>query len=195
MKERRTRVYVAGPLTLGDPIRNVRAAVDAATALLERGYAPFVPHLNEFWHFAAAQTEATWLAWDFEWLAACDVLLRLPGVSVGADQEVALATELGIPVYYSLDSLCATVAPNRGPSMSFLDWIIHDVKAELLRARTQYDPFTSAHEGFAVLKEEVDELWDDVRLKQSDPARKERIRHEAIQVAAMAVRIIHDCCK
>ena len=33
-------------------------------------------------------------------LAHCDAVLRLPGESTGADQDVAIARERGIPVYF-----------------------------------------------------------------------------------------------
>jgi len=70
--------------------------------------------------------------------------------------------------------------------------IFTDVCFEYTIATLHYGKFASAHEGFAILKEEVDELWDAVRLKQSDPARNVLMRKEAIQVAAMAIRFIHD---
>lgn len=70
----------------------------------------------------------------------------------------------------------------------------NEVLLELKHARVKFPRFNSAHEGFAVLKEEVDELWDEVRVNQSDPHRKERMRAEAIQVAAMALRFIEDVC-
>jgi len=35
-------------------------------------------------------------------LAHCDAVLRLPGESTGADQDVALAQQRGLPVYYRL---------------------------------------------------------------------------------------------
>ena len=61
------------------------------------------------------------------------------------------------------------------------------VEAELIQAIGNWPPFNSAHEGFAVLKEEVDELWEHVKTNQ-----KKRdlvaMRKEAIQVAAMAMR-------
>lgn len=38
-------------------------------------------------------------------IARCDAILRVPGESKGADQDVKLAMELGIPVYHSLDEL------------------------------------------------------------------------------------------
>jgi hypothetical protein len=35
-------------------------------------------------------------------LAHCDAVLRLPGASTGADQDVAIARDRGLPVYYKL---------------------------------------------------------------------------------------------
>lgn len=64
-------------------------------------------------------------------------------------------------------------------------------RIELDRATKKYGSFASAHEGYAVLKEEVDELWDAIKANES----AERKREEAIQVAAMALRFVVDCCK
>ena len=43
-------------------------------------------------------------------LAHCDAVLRLPGASTGADQDVAIARERGLPVYHRLEDVpgCAT---------------------------------------------------------------------------------------
>lgn len=38
-------------------------------------------------------------------LAHCDAVLRLPGASTGADQDVAIARERGLPVYFQLDDV------------------------------------------------------------------------------------------
>ena len=38
-------------------------------------------------------------------LQHCDAVLRLPGESKGADQDVAIARDRGLPVYYSVDEL------------------------------------------------------------------------------------------
>lgn len=69
--------------------------------------------------------------------------------------------------------------------------ITSEVHAETLRAMGKFPPFNSNHEGWAVIKEELDELWDEV--KKADP-HDPVAREEAIQVAAMAVRFVHDLC-
>jgi NTP pyrophosphatase (non-canonical NTP hydrolase) len=71
------------------------------------------------------------------------------------------------------------------------DAALKAVVEELERA-TRLHPrsFNSAHEGFAVLKEEVDELWEEVKHGR-DPA---DLRAEAVQVGAMALRFLMDLC-
>ena len=57
-----------------------------------------------------------------------------------------------------------------------------------------YGDFNSAHEGYAILLEEVDELWDHVKISQ----RKRDLGamyKEAIQVAAMAVKFVRNLPK
>lgn len=43
----------------------------------------------------------------------------------------------------------------------------------------------SLHEGYAILKEEVDELWDEIKANRTGKS----VRGEALQVAAVALRI------
>ena len=64
---------------------------------------------------------------------------------------------------------------------------------EAKRAAGKWPPFNSAHEGFAILLEEIDELKGHVwrNQKSRDIA---AMRQEAIQVAAMALRFIADVC-
>jgi hypothetical protein len=62
-----------------------------------------------------------------------------------------------------------------------------DVLAEITRARLEHAPMRGAHEGYAVLLEEVDGLWDEVKYRGRDLT---RMRKEAIQVAAMAIAFV-----
>lgn len=70
---------------------------------------------------------------------------------------------------------------------------ITDILAELEKAMGNFAPMNSAHEGFAVLAEEVDELWGHVKTNQGkrDIA---AMRKECIQIAAMAVRFAVEVC-
>ena len=62
---------------------------------------------------------------------------------------------------------------------------------ELIKARNNNPKFNSTHEGFAVLMEEVDELWEEVKQKHQIGI---KMQIEAIQVGAMAIRFLTDCC-
>lgn len=68
-----------------------------------------------------------------------------------------------------------------------------EVRAEFIKASSKFAPFNSAHEGYAIIKEELDELWDEVKDdKRTYSERSEAMRAEAVQVAAMALRFIVD---
>jgi hypothetical protein len=70
-----------------------------------------------------------------------------------------------------------------------IDLALSQIKEELLKATAKFGPFASAHEGYAVIKEEVDELWDDVKANLGyGPS----AYTEAKQVAAMAARFMVD---
>lgn len=68
-----------------------------------------------------------------------------------------------------------------------IEAITGDVLKELHRAMQKFPKFHSAHEGYAILKEEIEETWDAIKNNDLDHARV-----EMIQVAAMAIRFIHD---
>lgn len=97
-KVKKLYVYIAGPITLGDRTLNLRAAIMAGDAVLRAGHIPFIPHLSELWHLVCPHPADDWYRLDEHWLAKCDVLIRLPGESVGADNEVQLAKSLGLLV-------------------------------------------------------------------------------------------------
>lgn len=97
------RVYVAGPISQGDRSVNIRNGITAGDRILKAGHTPFIPFLSHFHDLMFPNEYEVWLRYDFDWLRVCEALVRIPGPSSGADREVALATSLGIPVYYSVD--------------------------------------------------------------------------------------------
>lgn len=64
---------------------------------------------------------------------------------------------------------------------------MHEVAYEIASARAKFPPHHSAHEGYAVILEELDELWQEVQRSQKEPHRNLALRNEAKQVAAMAI--------
>lgn len=77
--------------------------------------------------------------------------------------------------------------------MRTIDDILVGVKLETIRATKLHGTFNSFHEGFAILNEEVDELWDEVKAsKGHNSTNKKELFKEAIQVAAMATRFVLD---
>jgi hypothetical protein len=85
---------------------------------------------------------------------------------------------------------CSTPMDDARPSLGEVMAAIED---EVSSAERTWPPMNSAHEAYAVLLEEVDELWDHVKVNQK---RRDlsAMRKEAIQVAAMAVRFVRDVC-
>ena len=78
--------------------------------------------------------------------------------------------------------------------MITLEEILELVKAEFIRATSKFGSMHSAHEGFAIIHEEFDELKKNVWLNQKTPNRDKLIKEEALHVATMAIRLIYDCC-
>jgi hypothetical protein len=74
-----------------------------------------------------------------------------------------------------------------------IDEIVGAVVLELQMAQENWPPFNSAHEGFAILYEEFDELKEQVWVNQK---RRDlpKMQAEAIQVAAMAIRFAMEVC-
>jgi len=65
--------------------------------------------------------------------------------------------------------------------------VLDNVFNELVDAMAKHPPMHSAHEGYAVTLEELDEVWDAVKKDDLVHAKK-----EMKQVAAMAVRFLVD---
>jgi hypothetical protein len=55
------------------------------------------------------------------------------------------------------------------------------IDKEFIRASSLYDNFHSNHEGYAVIKEEVDELWDEIK-KSKETRGNKQIKSELIQI-------------
>ena len=99
-------VYISSPYTLGDNFVNVNRQIQTGNELIDLGFIPLSPLLNSVWYHM--QKERAWDIWmdiDYALLDKCDILLRLPGESKGADLEVTYAQEQGIPVHFNIDSL------------------------------------------------------------------------------------------
>ena len=68
---------------------------------------------------------------------------------------------------------------------------ILEVEQELEDAMLNYGPQASYHEGYAIILEELDELWEEIRKRPAHRS-KDLMRSEAKQVAAMAIRFMVD---
>lgn len=103
VEHRRLRVYVAGPMTVGDYYDNVHLGIKVGRKVFEDGMAPYVPHLDAFMYMGRGQEDtemwADFLEWDVEWVSQSEAVLRIPGESRGADLETKHAQRLGIPVF------------------------------------------------------------------------------------------------
>lgn len=101
----KAKVYIASPYTIGDVAINVQKAISTGEVLAQLGFTPYIPVLTHLWHLLYSHDPAFWYHYDNEWLSVCDCLLRLPGESKGADDEVILAKGLNKPVFYDIKEL------------------------------------------------------------------------------------------
>jgi len=71
--------------------------------------------------------------------------------------------------------------------VSGIHCVFEEILAEYVEARRKHAPMRGPHEGYAVILEELDELWDEVRHREPNG----RVMHkEAVQVAAMAAAFV-----
>jgi hypothetical protein len=109
-------ILIAGPYrsgTGGDPdliARNLERLEEAAAPIHRRGHVPMIgewvalPVLRGAGGESVADPLAAGIMYPTaeRLLQHCDAVLRLPGASAGADQDVAIARERGLPVYHSV---------------------------------------------------------------------------------------------
>ena len=100
--DKKFKVYIASPYTIGNQAKNVRDSIYFADKLIDNGYLPFAPLLSHFWDYLIPHNYDYWLEYCVNWLLECDFVLRLPGESKGADYEEVVAMQNGIPVVYSI---------------------------------------------------------------------------------------------
>jgi len=118
-------ILIAGPYRSGtndDPEKmaaNLKVLEAPSHALFAAGHVPMIGEwvALPIWHAAGGRHVGDALYEEIfhpvagRLLALCDAVLRLPGASKGADNDVRIATERGIPVYHRLEDVpgCAVV--------------------------------------------------------------------------------------
>ena len=105
----RYRVYLAGPITLGDYYHNLGQAVRKHTELMELGFTVHNPMLTMCMPDNGKFNWDTWLDWCLPWVEQADIVYRLPGASKGADLEVAHARKHGVTVVLTTEALLETI--------------------------------------------------------------------------------------
>lgn len=105
-------LYVAGPYTSPDPVVNAHAACRVGTALFEHTeWVPMVPHTTLLWHIVTPRPVEFWYQLDLALMERCDAIVRLPGASVGADNELRVARELKLKEVFFDDLPAVVQAP------------------------------------------------------------------------------------
>lgn len=115
-------ILIAGPYrsgTDGDPARiaaNLARLEEASGPIFRLGHVPMIgewvalPILRTLGD-AEPGADAADAGGDVMYATAhrllqhCDAVLRLPGASTGADKDVEIARERGLPVYFSIDEI------------------------------------------------------------------------------------------
>ncbi|GAA1635153.1 DUF4406 domain-containing protein [Actinoplanes couchii] len=114
-------ILIAGPYRSGtgdDPAlldANLRRLEEAAWPVFQAGHVPMIgewvalPVLRGAGGTSVADPVAEQIMYPTaeRLLELCGAVLRLPGASKGADQDVAIAQKRGIPVYYDVASIPA----------------------------------------------------------------------------------------
>lgn len=192
------KVYIAAPYPLRDDAIALMAEIESAGAVVTSSWLRHHDELTD--HFARV---------DLADVAGADVLVAwnpagwkdtgTGGRHVEFGYAIALGKHivlLGPPsnIFHHLsdvirvetrESLLAVLAAMAPSPQTPYQAAVGDTMAELMRAEGKFKPFNSHHEGYAVIKEEVDELWDAIKANN-----KQHALREAVQVAAMGLRFI-----
>lgn len=82
------------------------------------------------------------------------------------------------------------LANNTDPAFRY-SLVIEAVFDEVVRARSEHAPMRGAHDGHALILQEVHGLWGAIKDRRCDA---QEMRDRAIQVAAMAVAFVVEVC-
>lgn len=72
-----------------------------------------------------------------------------------------------------------------------IDIVARGIREERKRARGRFPVFNSAHEGYAVLLEDFDELWEEIKADHNGD-RAKMIAEDATRVGATGLRLLVD---
>lgn len=88
---------------------NIARAHEVSITLARLGFGFFCPHTHSAHNEVIAPDipAAYWYELDLHFLDACDAVLVLPGESRGVQEELRYAERQGIPIYESIEALCA----------------------------------------------------------------------------------------
>jgi len=106
---RRTVIYLACPMTQGHWTTNTRKCLQYAEELMIKGYSPIAPALTWFWDLIYPHSHEAWIEYSFGLVAIADAVLRVPGVSEGADLELDYAVRHDVLIFTSIDDLYAEI--------------------------------------------------------------------------------------
>jgi hypothetical protein len=121
---KRMLILIAGPYRSGtgdDPEKmaeNLRRLEEASWPIFQAGHVPMIGEwvALPIWRVAGgtrigdARYDEILHPTAGRLIERCDAILRLPGESKGADNDVRLANERGIPVYYQLNEIPGYIA-------------------------------------------------------------------------------------
>jgi hypothetical protein len=70
--------------------------------------------------------------------------------------------------------------------------LLLDIEKELQRAQARFpNKINSLHEGYAIVLEELDEFWAEIKKKEQERDMK-KLKTEGVHVIAMLVRMLQD---
>lgn len=107
------RIYIAGKYDDKDIVSclsNIRRGIEMASLLMNEGYAvfcPFTDFLFSFTENGPKLDKAKYQANSMAWVDVSDAMILLPGWenSGGTKREIERASELGIPVFLTVEGL------------------------------------------------------------------------------------------